>query len=271
MTAWGLELLSFFPWASSLCQTFTVPAFSCCLFVGVSAFSLVFRTRKALLGCDQMTDLANVEFRSFCCMFCVMIHLQYEAATVLQHLFESEQRIYCPWTSEFILTFIRSQVINKHQWPSSTGSRTCPCHDTASTIFDKWCGMLWVMSCSILFSILSFLYKLILVSSVHRIWFQNRSGFFRCFLAKSYLAFLFLSFITVIYILLWSICIYIYKASLNFKLWLWHYLPPQECSWCDWMLWKGSSSTWTEFCSRPLQLSSMILQAFSCCQLILSF
>lgn len=68
-------------------------------------------------------------------------------------------------TLQMILT-IRSHVINKHQWPHSTGSQTCPCHRTASTMFDRWCGMLQVLKRFFLSHILLcslFWYNLIVV------------------------------------------------------------------------------------------------------------
>ncbi len=57
-----------------------------------------------------------------------------------------------------------------------------------------WGGMLRIMSSSFpspYSSLPSLWYKLILVSSVHRMLFQNCEGFFRCRLANSNLAFLF--------------------------------------------------------------------------------
>ncbi len=50
-------------------------------------------------------------------------------------------------------------------------------------------------------------YKLILVSSVHRMLFQNGEGFFRCRLANSNLAFLFWG-SPMVYILWWTLCIH---------------------------------------------------------------
>ena len=55
---------------------------------------------------------------------------------------------------------------------------------------------------------LSFWYKLIFVSSVHRMSFQNCKGFFRCCLANSNLVFLFLEGTPMVYILWWTLCIH---------------------------------------------------------------
>lgn len=46
-----------------LCQAFTTGTFSCCLFVDVSVFRFAFmKWRAALLGSDQVTDLAAEEY-----------------------------------------------------------------------------------------------------------------------------------------------------------------------------------------------------------------
>ncbi len=99
-------------------------------------------------------------------------------------------------TSEFILLLLSAVTssINTRE-TSSTGSHTCPRHDTTTTMLHWWGGMLRIMSSSFLLHTLLFpslWYKLILVSSVHRMLFQNCEGFFRCRLANSNLAFLFL-------------------------------------------------------------------------------
>lgn len=39
-----------------------------------------------------------------------------------------------------------SHIINKPQWPSSFGSYTCPRHNTTSTMYDRWCNVLWTIS-----------------------------------------------------------------------------------------------------------------------------
>ncbi len=59
-----------------------------------------------------------------------------------------------------------------------------------STMFHWWCcfGSWAVPSLLHTFFYPSFWYRLILISAVQRMLFQNWSGFFRCFLAKSYLA-----------------------------------------------------------------------------------
>ncbi len=55
-------------------------------------------------------------------------------------------------------------------------------HLTTSTMFHRWCCMLWaVPSLPHTFSPLSFWYRLIFISAVQRMLFQKWSGFFRCF------------------------------------------------------------------------------------------
>ncbi len=80
-------------------------------------------------------------------------------------------------------------------------------------------------------------YKLILVSSVHRMLFQNCEGFFRCRLANSNLAFLFWG-SPMVYILWWTLCIHSGEVF-SWLLTLTHiHLPPGECSWSGQLLWR---------------------------------
>ncbi len=73
-----------------LCQDFTAADFSCCLFVGLSAFSFVFRKWNACsiglksgdwLGHCRIFPFFNLQklLGCFCCMFWVIVHLYYEA------------------------------------------------------------------------------------------------------------------------------------------------------------------------------------------------
>lgn len=45
-------------------------------------------------------------------------------------------------------TSIINNIINQHQWSSSISSHKCPCYNTASTMSDRWYGILRIMSCS---------------------------------------------------------------------------------------------------------------------------
>lgn len=75
-------------------------------------------------------------------------------------------------------TFISSHIINKHEWLGCTCSHTCPHHKTASTIFDRWCGLMSCFSPSPCF--------FIRFSSWFRVFFfpQNCVSSFKCFHCK---------------------------------------------------------------------------------------
>ena len=65
-------------------------------------------------------------------------------------------------------TPIRSRI-NEQLWLCCIYSHTCSCHKTPSTMFDTWCGLLWIISCSFIlhsFLFTSFWHKCILVSSL---------------------------------------------------------------------------------------------------------
>ena len=177
MTAWRLEPMDitkrwvFLP--VMLCQALTAAVLSCCLFAGLSASSLVLSKWKA---CSMGLRSGDWQPNQLCWIWLnvrrlnVPIYLRiYAAASVFRHF------------------------INKCWWPSDTGSHSCQCHYTASTMFYRRCGVLKIMSCSKTspYFSLTLWYRRILVSSV-----LSCSGtglaFFRCVLANSNLAFLFL-------------------------------------------------------------------------------
>lgn len=62
-------------------------------------------------------------------------------------------REYTPVHFKIIPVSINSHIINKYQWPGSTGSHTCLCHNIASSILGRWYDILQIM---IYFSPLSF-------------------------------------------------------------------------------------------------------------------
>jgi len=66
-------------------------------------------------------------------------------------------------------------MINKYKGTSSTGSHTMPTQDSLGS------GAVPSLLQTLLFP--SFWYKLVFVSSVHRLLFHNCTGSFRCFLA----------------------------------------------------------------------------------------
>ncbi len=115
----------------------------------------------------------------------------------------------------------------------------------------------------------SLCYKLILVSSVHRMLFQNCEGFFRCCLANSNLAFLFLR--LMVYILWWTLCIHSGEVFSWLLTWTHIHLPPGECSWSGQLLWRVFSSPGKEFFSHPAQLFSVVFRVFLCYSPVRSF
>ncbi len=135
-------------------------------------------------------------------------------------------------TSEFILMLLSASLINKYKRTSSTGSHTCPRHDTTTTCFtdEVVCLGSWAVP-FLLHTLLfpSLWYKLILVSSVHRMLFPNCEGFLdvvgkpnwpSCFWGS-----------TNGYILWWTLCIHSGEVF-SWLLTLTHiHLPPGECSW----------------------------------------
>ncbi len=122
-------------------------------------------------------------------------------------------------------------------------------------------------------SLPSLWYKLILVSSVHRMLFQNCEGFFRCCLANSNLAFLFLRLTNGLHLVV-NLCIHSGEVF-SWLLTLTHiHLPPGECSWSGQLLWRVffftreriiRSSTTVVFCGLLVLLSSPVRSFFLEC------
>ncbi len=113
-------------------------------------------------------------------------------------------------------------------------------------------------------------YKLILVSSVHRMLFQNCEGFFRCRLANSNLAFLFLRLTNGLHLVVNPL--YSLWWSLLWLLTLTHiHLPPGECSWSGQLLWRVFSSPGKEFFGHPPQLFSWSSGSFGVAELTGAF
>ncbi len=207
MTALSLVLMDITrDWVSSfvmLCQDFTAADFSCCLFVGLSAFSFVFSKWNAcsigLRSGDWPGHFRIFKFFTFknswvafaVCFgsssICTMKHHPINFAPFYWIWAESISL----YTSEFIrllLSSVTSSLTPGTQchWKPCT---LMPSH--CSTMFHRWCCMLgsWaVPSLLHTFFFLSFWNRLILISAVQRMLFQKWSGFFRCFLAKSNLA-----------------------------------------------------------------------------------
>ncbi len=163
--------------------------------------------------------------------------------------------------------FCQHHIINKYKRTSSTGSHTCPRHDTTTTMLHWWGGILGSWAVPFLLHTLLFpslWYKLILVSSVHRMLFQNCEGFLdvvwqtliwpSCFWGSP-----------MVYILWWTLCIHSGEVF-SWLLTLTHiHLPPGECSWSGQLLWRVFSSPGKELFGHPPQLFSVVFRVFWCC------
>lgn len=102
-----------------------------------------------MLNGDQLGHLRTLLFfalRSFWVafvLFLAIIHLYSEALSHNQFcsIWLNLKRKYM--SRHFRInpaTPIRSHIINKHQWPCSICSHTCPCSNTASIMVDRLCG-----------------------------------------------------------------------------------------------------------------------------------
>ena len=144
-------------------------------------------------------------------------------------------------TSEFILLLlsaVTSSINTREPVPlaaihAHAITQPPPCFTDEVVCFGSWAVP------SLLHTLLfpSFWYKLIFVSSVHRMLFQNCTGSFRCFLANSNLVFLFLRLtnglhlvVNPLYLLWWSLLLIV------------DYDTDGECSWSGQLLWRGFSS-----------------------------
>ncbi len=223
MTALSLELMDITrDWFSSfvmLCQAFTAADFSCCLFVGLSAFvfskwnacSIGLRSGDWLVHCRifhfftfKNSWVAFAVCFGFCTMKCHPINFAPFVWIWADSIFL--------YTSEFF-RLILSSVTSSLNTNNQCHWKPCmlmPSH--CSTMFHRCCYMLWIMSCSKP----SFWYRLILISAVQRMLFQKWSGFFLFLfcLAKSNLA-------------LFAPCgepsvFALVKSSLDCGLWQWH-------------------------------------------------
>ncbi len=104
----------------------------------------------------------------FCCMFCVMVHLYYEALP---------NQLSCIWLNlgrEYIPVRVRihpaasvlCHIITKHQWPSAAGSHAAHAIIHCSTMFHRWrfFGSWVVPSLLHTISFPSFWYRMMLIS-----------------------------------------------------------------------------------------------------------
>ncbi len=249
ITAWSLERIDITRrWVSSLvmlCQASTATVFSSCLFLGHFPFSFVFSKWNAcsigFRSGDWLGHCITVHFFPFknsLVAFAVCFG-SLSICTVKRRPMSSEAFGWI-WadniarnTSEFILLLLSAVTSSINKRTSSTGSHTCPRHDTTTTMLHWWGSMLGSWAVPFLLHTLLFpslWYKLILVSSVHRMLFQNCEGFLdvvwqtliwpSCFWGSP-----------MVYILWWTLCIHSGEVF-SWLLTLTHiHLPPGECSW----------------------------------------
>ncbi len=147
-------------WVSSFMIFFTAADFSCCLFVGLSTFSCVFSKWNAcsirLRSGDWLDHCRKIHlftfknswvtfavcFGSLC--ICTMTHHPINFAA-FSWIWADSISLY---TSEFIRLLLSSTMSSKNtsnqcHWKPCT---LMPSH--CSTMFHRWCCMLWIMSCS---------------------------------------------------------------------------------------------------------------------------
>ncbi len=178
-----------------LFQAFTAADFSCCLFVGLSAFSFIFSEwNAAQSGRDQEIDSAIAEHSTFLpsktpglLLMYVLGHLYYEAPSnqlsAFDWIWADSISLY---TSEFIrllLSSVSSSLNSSNPEPlEAKHAHASHCSTMFQMIgFGSWA----VPSLLHTFFFSSFWYRLILISAIQRMLFQKWSVFFRCFLAKS--------------------------------------------------------------------------------------
>ncbi len=245
ITAWSLERIDITRrWVSSLvmlCQA----VFSSCLFLGHFPFSFVFSKWNAcsigFRSGDWLGHCITVHFFPFknsLVAFAVCFG-SLSICTVKRRPMSSEAFGWI-WadniarnTSEFILLLlsaVTSSINTREPVPlaaihAHAMTLPPPCFTDEVVCLGSWAVPFLLHT--LLFP--SLWYKLILVSSVHRMLFQNCEGFFRCRLANSNLAFLFLRLTNGLH-LVWTLCIHSGEVF-SWLLTLTHiHLPPGECS-----------------------------------------
>ncbi len=191
-----------------LCQASTATVFSSCLFLGHFPFSFVFSKWNAcsigFRSGDWLGHCITVHFFPFknsLVAFAVCFG-SLSICTVKRRPMSSEAFGWI-WadniarnTSEFILLLlsaVTSSINTREPVPlaaihAHAMTLPPPCFTDEVVCLGSWAVPFLLHT--LLFP--SLWYKLILVSSVHRMLFQNCEGFFRCRLANSNLAFLFL-------------------------------------------------------------------------------
>lgn len=155
MTAWYLAAMNITePWVSTLqmlCQALTAAPCSCCLLQGLSALSFVlskWKTCSMVLRSGERLEIYSVSL-PWEALGCgnVLSHYPSVQCYWLCGIWLNVSRYYSPTHVRIHpAASISSDITNEHKRANSTGSHTGPCHNTASPMFDRWRGMLWLMS-----------------------------------------------------------------------------------------------------------------------------
>lgn len=124
MTAYSLEPMDMTKsWVSYLYQVFMPSGMS---WTGLKNGCLTWLVKNFPFLCNEKL------LGGFHCMFCLWLSICY----MLGHPIRSAANFIC------------QQVDNKYLWSGSNFSHMWTCHSTASTMFDRWCSMLWSLGCS---------------------------------------------------------------------------------------------------------------------------
>ncbi len=263
-----------------LCLASTATVFSSCLFLGHFPFSFVFSKWNAcsigFRSGDWLGHCITVHFFPFknsLVAFAVCFG-SLSICTVKRRPMSSEAFGWI-WadniarnTSEFILLLlsaVTSSINTREPVPlaaihAHAMTLPPPCFTDEVVCLGSWAVTFLLHT--LLFP--SLWYKLILVSSVHRMLFQNCEGFLdviwqtliwpSCFWGSP-----------MVYILWWTLCIHSGEVF-SWLLTLTHiHLPPGECSWSGQLLWRVFSSPGKEFFGHPPQLFSVVFRVFWCC------
>ncbi len=263
-----------------LCQASTATVFSSCLFLGHFPFSFVFSKWNAcsigFRSGDWLGHCITVHFFPFknsLVAFAVCFG-SLSICTVKRRPMSSEAFGWI-WadniarnTSEFILLLlsaVTSSINTREPVPlaaihAHAMTLPPPCFTDEVVCLGSWAVTFLLHT--LLFP--SLWYKLILVSSVHRMLFQNCEGFLDVVWQTLIWPSRFWG-SPMVYILWWTLCIHSGEVF-SWLLTLTHiHLPPGECSWSGQLLWRVFSSPGKEFFGHPPQLFSVVFRVFWCC------
>lgn len=153
------------------------------LFLFVCLFSV--NNKHDSLSRSQVTYSSTFNLISFPrdtflgCVGCIRRH-SLSVMSVLQRSTEIEQKVKeAQYASELTLLLLSAVTNDKHKWPSSTGSHSCPSRNSVFTLFDRWCGRLDHEPFFLLRALLPvFSYKLILILSADIFFKRTNFPFF---------------------------------------------------------------------------------------------